>query len=361
MFNFKRFIALGVVSTMVLGSSLTAFASDLTSGTATSGVTGDGVNEGGNVDTDVYKVQVPTDAAIKATVWYTIDKVGWIKETNAARYASEMADGFEIDDSSNLLFKNLNDAGKVAKMSNTSDALKITNVGTMPVDLVISGEFGTVTGDAVTSGATSIDAVEAAKALYLEMFTNDVEKKSLSGTAATITTAGKSSQDLYKIGWDSENTTYTYAIPAADAGKASSVDVYFRGAFSKDGATTKTTGTGADATTTALATPGIKLIFTATKPEATVKSAYAVWEGTSLWIGADAENGLPDTEKDVSAIKVDGKTLSISSVKSGKDGWVELTWEDIYKKYGFTEEPEDWAPQVVQITINSKTYIADIH
>lgn len=355
MFNFKRIIALGVVSTMVLGSSLTAFATDLVSGTASTEVTGDGVNEGGSVLTDVYKVQVPTDAAIKATIWYTIDKVGWIKNTNAAAYASEMAANFTIDDSSNLMFKNLDSEGKVVGMSNTSDALKIKNVGTLPVALEISGAL--VAGsDPVTTGATKIDEVAADKALYLEMFTNAKTETTLSTTAAKIETAGKSSQPLYKIEYDSSNSKYKYEIPAADADKVSTVDVYFRGAFSKDGATT----TDTSGTITAKDAHGIKVSFKATQPANTVKSAYTVWEDAKLWVGLSETDGFAK-EKAVSGIKIDGKTASgFTSLKTDSDGWITLNWEDIYKGYGFTEEPADWVPQVLEFTVDSANYIADI-
>lgn len=81
--NSKRFLAMGLAATMVLGSSLAVFADDSTSG----GSTGAGSTEG-HVDEHVISVTLPTVADGETPFNYTVDPERLVDATDGTRYGS---------------------------------------------------------------------------------------------------------------------------------------------------------------------------------------------------------------------------------------------------------------------------------
>ena len=77
--NFKKLLAVGLAATMVLGSSVTAFA-DEGSGT------GSGKLEG-SVSTEVFSVVLPVVAEDGSTLAFTLDPEGLIAKTSQAAYS----------------------------------------------------------------------------------------------------------------------------------------------------------------------------------------------------------------------------------------------------------------------------------
>ena len=77
--NYKRFLAVSLAATMVMGSSVTVFAAD--EGGSTSG--------SGSVDiveaTDIFQVELPTVPENDTTFNYILDPTGVIAETDAAK------------------------------------------------------------------------------------------------------------------------------------------------------------------------------------------------------------------------------------------------------------------------------------
>ena len=80
--KFKRAMAITLAATMVIGSSVTAFAAD--DGHSS---TGTGSNEG-HVDKHVISVTLPTVPANSTPFSYTVDPERLVPETNGARYGS---------------------------------------------------------------------------------------------------------------------------------------------------------------------------------------------------------------------------------------------------------------------------------
>lgn len=80
--KFKRAMAITLAATMVIGSSVTAFAAD--DGHSS---TGTGSNEG-HVDKHVISVTLPTVPANQTPFNYTVDPERLVPETNGARYGS---------------------------------------------------------------------------------------------------------------------------------------------------------------------------------------------------------------------------------------------------------------------------------
>ena len=79
--KFKRFMAVALATTMVLGSSLTAFADEPTT---SGGTDGSGTSEG-HVDKEVINVVLPTVASGSTPFAYTMDPEHLIQETNAGK------------------------------------------------------------------------------------------------------------------------------------------------------------------------------------------------------------------------------------------------------------------------------------
>ena len=80
--KFKRFMAVALAATMVIGSSVTAFAEDDPYSS-----TGTGSNEG-HVDKHVISVTLPTVPAGSTPFSYTVDPERLVTETNGARYGT---------------------------------------------------------------------------------------------------------------------------------------------------------------------------------------------------------------------------------------------------------------------------------
>lgn len=126
--NSKKFMALALSATMVVGSSMTAFAADEVSG----GSQGSGVLEG-SATTDVFKVELPTVAA--GTFNFKLDPEQLVKATAGAALA-----GKTYDDAATLFFARA-DADKTKDYMNISDKITITNKSTMKVDVTVTANI----------------------------------------------------------------------------------------------------------------------------------------------------------------------------------------------------------------------------
>ncbi len=141
MVNFKKFLAVALAATMVIGGSVTSFAADTGSGSGS----GAGDSEG-HVDKDIMNFVLPTtsDTAFK----YTVDAERLIQETNAARYGEDFT--FPNSDTDTGVYFLTGEK----EYSNTSTVLKAVNKGAVDAFLTVDCK--------VTAGAKDIALANAA-------------------------------------------------------------------------------------------------------------------------------------------------------------------------------------------------------
>lgn len=209
MYNFKKIAALGLAFTMVIGSTVTAFASDpapdpdvtANMDDATE-ITGTGTED--YVNKNVMKVTLPTEDRMNAIFDYRLDPQGLIAKSK--NYAGTAVTGT----ATGVVF--LNTANGKNTISNTSDPLTITNKSSIPVDLGV--EVKLAGGDITAISSTSdFSGDDAANAIYLGVKgTYDVER-ALSETAVKPDTTLLSGESQYTATWvaSDDGGAYTWA------------------------------------------------------------------------------------------------------------------------------------------------------
>lgn len=200
MYNFKKIAALGLAFTMVIGSTVTAFATDAdgdvnASQTSATEITGTGTED--YVNKNVMKVTLPTSERMNAIFDYRLDPQGLIAKSKS--YAGTAVTGT----ATGIVF--LNTANGKSTISNTSDPLTITNKSSIPVDLSVEVALTAADGGlALSTVSTSSDfsGDDAAKAIYLGVKgTYDVER-ALGGTAVKPDTTLLSGESQYTATWN---------------------------------------------------------------------------------------------------------------------------------------------------------------
>ncbi|WP_022770314.1 X2-like carbohydrate binding domain-containing protein [Butyrivibrio sp. NC2007] len=205
--NFKRFAALLVAGTMVVGSSVTAFAEGETT---TPGVAeGEGSYEGGEMKYPTLSVTLPTipDGAYN----YIADPNGLIAATAAAAY-----DGATFTGSQGVFFKTTDAEGETkATYTNKSKALTLKNENAQDIDVTIKLEQKTAGSDTIEySDSATFEDGDKAQKLYLAVTddaASNAQVSALGETAATLTTTVAGKTGNYKANWDSTNK-YGYIL-----------------------------------------------------------------------------------------------------------------------------------------------------
>jgi len=338
MYNFKKFVALGMVATMILGSSLTAFADDPAEGAAVE-VTGAGASA--FVDKDVFVITVPTGDALTNTIAFTVDPYGVVAEANSDK---------KVEEGAGVLFASTSEEYDYAA---TSDALTITNKGSIGITLDIVAKVvpGTATyagGYSTTSdfsgGATA--GADAATGLYLALLADNEAPKALSATEVTFTNAAISAADQYEVK-KASGGGYEYAIKSG-AEDFPTYEFKVTGALNNNVAeTTWYTVNSSTHEKTAKTMPSLSVKFT---PNAIreCKAATVSVEGDDFYISKATEEGGFGTTAPT-AILVNGK--SVATVADNVDGYAHVTWENVYKAWGFTKE-EDIPEGYVDVIYN---------
>ncbi|MBE5871406.1 MAG: hypothetical protein E7294_09125 [Lachnospiraceae bacterium] len=158
----KKVLAIVLATTMVMGSSVLASATETTSGSAI----GEGTNEG-HVDTHIVKCTLPTSAV--DTFNYRMDPERLIQVTSGAAIASSgsLTLPTPVESDTGVYFLTEATGGAVT-YANTSKALKVTNTGTADVKLKVE-----VTATTTAGAVTLVDSKDKAAgettnaALYL--------------------------------------------------------------------------------------------------------------------------------------------------------------------------------------------------
>jgi hypothetical protein len=335
----KRLLALGLVGTMVIGGSLTAFATDPTGASGTA-ITGTGTAANLNVDQVVYSVTVPTNAAMTAALSYKVDP---------QLLAYQKGDA---TDKAGVLFKN--GSGSEAKYSGKSDSLKIVSKSSIPISIKIepkltaataaSGEFVYAGGQSTTEDFSGTN--DGTKGLYLGLHSTNEVAKALDTTALDYTNLLYSAKDLFEVS-GTVDAGYTYAIPSTVTEGFPEYEFYLTGAINPDVATTTWMTYGTDNVTVKerAAVPTIELKYTPTAEYTVKKDCVAQWNNDysiSVWksSGTKAEGGFGSTV----TVTVNGKTCTGATVSD--KGTINIPWESIAKAYDATYTADKYGDEL---------------
>lgn len=166
--NYKKILAAGLAVSMVMGSSVVAFAAE---GSGSGSGSLDVVEK-----SDVFDVVLPTDSG--TTFDYILDPTGVIKATEAEKYG-----GATFADGATVFFANAaTTEGDPATYSATSDAIKAVNKSTMDVDITVKASVAEVSGITMASSAT-FDADDTSAGLYLALKDSDTNNSDTAVTA----------------------------------------------------------------------------------------------------------------------------------------------------------------------------------
>ena len=338
MYNFKKIAALGLAFTMVIGSSVTAFATDTeqtisAKSTADTAVVGTGSEE--YIDKNIMKVTMPTTAAIAKFFDYKLDPQGLIAE--AKNYA-----GTEITGTATgIVFKN-EKSGKFS-ISNTSDVFTITNKSSIPVDMSVKVQLTGGDNDITASTTSDFSGSDATKAIYLGLkATNDVER-ALSTDEESYDATLLSGASQYKVTYASN--AYTYA--AIDNAKFKDFTFTVTGAIntslSSDTWATITGDVGGTGRTPTKKTPpviNIKLQFNPVEDPfaATLKWSSVTENGAKVDVltvaKKDAASGKGGfVSGDVAKVYVNGREITSSDYSLDDNGFINIKLEKLFPGY----------------------------
>lgn len=195
--SYKRFAALAMAATMVVGSATVAMAAE-------GGASGTGDYEGYVEETSAFSVVVPTDASSTAGFNFFVDPNNLLSQTD---YASKGGNSSEFDTNSTLFFTRTVNNTVTTKYGKDSDSITFTNKSSYDVDVEVSA---TVTGaDGITLGAVSDDTTDPTISLSL-VSGSDTEAITADGGKLTGTIAG--TDDNFEIKWNSTDSKYEYGL-----------------------------------------------------------------------------------------------------------------------------------------------------
>lgn len=205
----KRMLAVLLAGTMVMGTGLTAFAADATSGNTT----GTGEFEG-HVEKSVLLVQLPTVSTEEGAVnpfTYTMDPEGLIAATEGAKNKDAT-----FETGANVYFLS-------APNTYTKDSakLKVVNKGTVNADVTVKASTAANTNvkmvtDITQFTETPTDLNKGAE-LYLGLLVdeeNAVAVQAADGTEASVTVGLRGNDANYEVKYDETSKTYSYAAKA---------------------------------------------------------------------------------------------------------------------------------------------------
>jgi len=339
MVNVKRFIALAMVASMAIGSTMTSFAADpdpITENTGAgtgSEATGTGTNAW--YDKNVMKVVVPT---LAGAFDYKIDPEGAVSQIKKF----DTVDVTSVTDTTGVIFKN-KDGDSSYKVTNSSDPFTITNKSAIPVEVAVTYKAEAAAQDPIALSllSTTIDfsasGEATGKALYLELQpTNDV------GHAFTADAAGKTFNISLPTGFDgyevknASSSVYTFA-EKSDYKDWPVGEFVLTGAINKDmPLSTWYKAKSGETAASALKAPTISVTYKFTGI-ADALGATADFAGTDdlyIW-KSSVENPLEDGGFGTTAptVTINGKAVTGAAIDSTYKGVVKVPFASIVKAF----------------------------
>ena len=153
--SIKRVLTVALATTMVLGSTMTAFA-------AAGESEGEGTYEGGEMKYPTLSVTLPTIP--DHTYDYIADPNGLISATSAAHY-----DGATFTGNSGIFFKTTDAEGETkATYTDTSKAQEVTNNNAQDIDVTVKLEQKTAGDESIVyADSATFESTDTANKLYL--------------------------------------------------------------------------------------------------------------------------------------------------------------------------------------------------
>lgn len=351
--GFKKIVALGVVATMVFGSSLTAFAADPTTRdiTTTDGtvaaaeqtVTGEATEN--YINKKVFKIVAPTTTWEAEVFDYITDPQGLIAETEAAAIGE-----VEIADDTGVFFKKKDEEGNLVAISSESDPLILTNKSTSGVKMAITVQLKEAASDKYVKGYSSTadfsESGDDAKGLYLGLTSTGNPVTPLDATAQSLTSYAKSAYELFAVGY--KDNAYTFEIPEDLDGEAPQFSFTVNGALNRalaDSAWYVVTDGKPLNVGAALAMPDIELKYTPTYVDARQCVAELGEEGITMW--NEETPFAKEAAITAGSIKVNG--IAVADVdKCDEDGNLVIPIASIYTALGITSTDEDAFDQLAE-------------
>lgn len=274
----KKGVAVALAATMVLGSTVTAFAADANSGTST----GAGTSEG-HVEKKATKVMLPVETTDydASTFKYTMDPERLISGTSGGKYDADAE--FPTANDTGVYFK----TGE-KKYENNSKELKVTNQSSHKIDLTVKAEAVENAKDIPLVAKDALTTAEDAS-LYLGLAVGtDAGVAIEKGKAASKTVSVEGKESNFKVAVKSDKTGYEYralTLPEYQAtpGNDSATELPWEAqTFKLEGAVTEDKAIADDTTA-----PNVKVTWSWVDPTAEAAPSiattnYTMTAGTAL-------------------------------------------------------------------------------
>ena len=346
----KKILALSLATTMLLGSSLSVAAVD---GTAvdSSGTTITGQGNTAYVDTEIYRVTIPTTETLSLL---NIDPQGIMSMPGATATAEELA-------------------AYAGKITSTSKPM-INNTSSKPMKVTVALQ---VTGNATT--VTSETAVEADKSnnilLYAVPSATDVAGSEGNYTSSTTGIVMKSDAPVsvdfilpaatYNFKRAGEGASATYSYELADEGHGTALSFeglvnkkadwtdYKAGGSKSIGMTAKFTFTneiGSDEADDAEGAPYAMKAYVGDKVTLPTEGAIILLN-EAFWVGPDKNDNAAtfDDGAAISNVKVNG----VACTHTVTDNYIVISWDNIV-----SIGEDDVTTWVITATVNGTNYTA---
>lgn len=307
----KKLMTAILVTTMVMGSTLTAFAADADK---TGGTSGSGSSEG-HVDKEVESMILPTvpDDNANSPFKYTMDPERLIQETGGGKY--EEGTVFPEKDTDTGVYFLTGDK----TYANTSETLQAVNNGSCDVTLTVKVKAtATAGGKDIKLATTSTPAATGTPDLYLGLAVGKDAPTVVSATEQSIPKTIAGTPDNFEITLD-ENDKYVYR-EKADATTWKAVEISLTGAVSKLAIADDTTAPTVDVTWEYAKAADGATVDTADQVDFVAKPADAAPEITSVteFTKASPENVVISFTlgSGVDAVDANGATLTYGTNKA---------------------------------------------
>ena len=276
MINYKRIMAAGLAATMVMGSSVVAFAADQEASS-----NGEGETQYVEVN-DIFDVVFPTVAENATTFDYLLDPNGLIAKTNGDRYTGKAFD----DDKKVYFLRSSKVDGTVGgtagtancDYTNKSDEIKVINKSTEAVDLKVSAKVVDVPEEIKMAAASTFTGTDTE--LYLGLIGTDGTtpiEKAITADGVELTANIAEDPNAYEVTWQaaSGDTPGRYVKSLTAAAQAAGYTGFKTYSFQLTGDCNTTTGTDWSGLTDKA--PKVDLTwsvkdFTVTGPQVTVSN-----------------------------------------------------------------------------------------
>lgn len=236
MYKMKKLMAVALAATMVMGSSLVAFADDPTN---SGSISGSGTNEG-HVKKEVLNMILPTVQSGSNPFGYTMDPERLVQETDAKKYGEDFI--FPEKDKDTGVYFLVGDK----EYANESNALQAINKSSCAVTLTVKPKLTASAGGKDIDIATAKPSGKATKAeLYLALKIGN-DEEILSATEKTLTKTIAGVEENFEV--DYKNNVYVYQEKETKAKPWKAMNISLTGVVSNYDVEADTTAPTVDVT-----------------------------------------------------------------------------------------------------------------